>query len=290
MASKIYHAKDAAKVTRFSLTDFVWENEKFHVARSTHHSRNDVTLHCHDYAEIFWVEEGKGKHLINGLEILLQPGHLVMIRPDDQHTFTSDKNGLTLMNFAFPLETLTHFRSRYFPNSKTYFWTNDKQPFHKLLDLPTINQISKRAEQYWKCQKTDLYADSLLLSIFRFISIYDNEKVDDQDIPSWLNKTLQEFSTPELYRSGPQGFAKLCEKNIDHVNRTVKRVFNRTLSQLITEIRMKYAAQQLSMTNVPIKIICHDCGLDNIGHFYTVFKNIYHQSPAQYRKTTQKIV
>ena len=290
MTPEIYHFPGINEVRKFLLRDFIHGDEKFHLARATIHSRDDLSLHCHDYAEIFWVEKGKGKHLINGLEVLLQPGHLVMVRPDDQHTFTSDKNGLTMMNLAFPFETLMHFRSRYFPDSKTYFWTSDKIPFHKLMDIATINQISKRAENYSKTQKTDLYADSLLLSIFRFISIYDNVKVDKEDIPAWLNKSLQEFSSPELYRSGPQGFAKLCEKNIDHVNRTIKRVFNKTLSELITELRMNYAAQQLSITNVPIKTICHDCGLCNLGHFYTMFKKSYHQSPAYYRKATQKIV
>lgn len=277
------------KTQRFLLENFIQENDKFHIARTTIHSRNDLSLHDHDYAEIFWVEKGTGQHLVNGHKIALLPGHMVMIRPQDQHTFTSDKNGITIMNLAFPIETMEHLRSRYFPDSHSYFWTNDALPFHKLMDLNTINQISKRAENYWKCQKNNLYIDSILLSIFRFISLYDNVKVENESIPAWLNKGLQEFSSPELFKTGPNGFARLCEKNIDHVNRTVKRVFNKTLSALVNELRMNYAAQQLSITNVPIKTICMDCGITNLGHFYNIFKETYHQPPSVYRKSTQII-
>ncbi|TWI94541.1 transcriptional regulator, AraC family [Mucilaginibacter frigoritolerans] len=290
MTNHVFKTPVEKNVQKFLLGNFIHENDAFHIARVTIHTREDLSLHSHDYAEIFWVEKGKGYHLINDQKVLLQPGHLVMIRPDDKHTFTSDKHGITIMNLAFSLETLAHLRARYFPDSKLYFWTNDKLPFQKLLDLTTINQISKRAEGYWKCQKSNLYVDSLLLSIFRFISLYDNVKVDNQQIPSWLNKALQEFTSPELFKAGQNGFANLCEKNIDHVNRTVKRVFNKTLTELITELRMNYAAQQLSITNVPIKLICIDCGLTNLAHFYKIFKETYHQPPSVYRKATQTIV
>lgn len=277
------------KIKRFLLENFIQENDKFHIARTTIHSRNDLSLHDHDYAEIFWVEKGNGQHLVNGHKVALHPGHLVMIRPQDQHTFTSDKNGITVMNLAFSAEAMEHLRDRYFPGSNTYFWTTEVLPFHKLMDLNTIHQISKRAENYWKGPKTNLYIDSILLSIFRFISLYDKVKVENESIPAWLNKALQEFTSPELFKAGPNGFARLCEKHLDHVNRTVKKVFDKTLSALVNELRMNYAAQQLSITNVPIKTICMDCGITNLGHFYNLFKETYHQPPSVYRKTTQII-
>ena len=86
---------------RFLIEDFISEQEKFHLARVKIHSRQDLSLHEHDFAEVFWIENGKGIHLINGQRVRLQEGDLVMIRPDDEHTFTSNKIGLTLMNSAF---------------------------------------------------------------------------------------------------------------------------------------------------------------------------------------------
>ena len=40
----------------FKLSYFLSANEKFHIARVNITSSQDLSLHSHDYAEIFWVE------------------------------------------------------------------------------------------------------------------------------------------------------------------------------------------------------------------------------------------
>src|SRR6202012_4039147 len=99
--------------SRFLLRQFINEDDSFHIARGTIHSRYDLSLDTHDYAEIFWIENGTGYHIINGQKVPLKPGNLVMIRPDDDHTFTSSTAGLTVMNLAFSADILDYLRERY---------------------------------------------------------------------------------------------------------------------------------------------------------------------------------
>ena len=275
-------------IQSFYFRDFIRENEVLHLARVTIYSRRDISLHKHDFAEIFWVENGSGTHLINGREIKLESGDLVMIRPDDQHTFTSSKKGLTIMNLAFSTETLHHLRTRYFADANYYFWTDDFLPFTKPVDVKIISQISKRAEECFKFRDSLLYLDSLLLFIFRSIAANEDASVNKQ-IPLWLHNAMQDFCTPELFKQGYSGFVNICEKNIDHVNRTVRKVLHKSLSDLIAELRMSFAAKQLVITKVPIKTICSDCGFNSLGHFYKTFKKIYHLTPFDYRKINQNV-
>lgn len=275
-------------IQSFFLRDFIRENEVLHLARVTIYSRRDISLHKHDFAEIFWVENGSGTHLINGREIKLEPGDLVMIRPDDQHTFTSSKKGLTIMNLAFSTETLQYLRARYFPDVNYYFWTDEFLPFTKPVDIKLINQISKRAEESFKFRNSLLYLDSLLLFIFRSIAANEDMSVNKQ-IPIWLHNAMQDFCTPELFKQGYGGFVNICEKNIDHINRTVRKFLHKSLSDLIAELRMSFAAKQLVITKVPIKTICSDCGFNSLGHFYKTFKKIYHLTPFDYRKINQNV-
>ncbi len=212
-----------------------------------------------------------------------------MIRPNDRHAFTSSKDGITIMNLAFPAETLDIFYNRYFVNSTTYFWTTAPIPFHTLIDIDLIRQLSQKTEDLWKYQKSNIYVDILLLGIFRLIMGNSAHNFTRQ-IPFWLNNAIQRFSSPESFKEGASGFAALCERNIDHVNRTVKAYLNQTLSDLVTELRMAFAAKQLSITSVPIKTICQDCGFNNMAHFYKTFKGAYHQTPAEFRKSNQTIV
>ena len=276
-------------VKKFLLKNFIRGDEAFHLARVTIHSRHDLSLHRHNFAEIFWVESGSGTHLINDRKIMLEPGHLVMIRPDDQHTFMSARGGLTLMNLAFPLDTLHHLRRRYFAGADTFFWTPDVVPYQTLLAVSSVRRISQRAEEVLQNRKSSFYLDHLLLFIFRLL--FDNDNLSaDQKIPAWLNHAIRGFSTPSVFKQGVRGFAGLAERNIDHVNRTVQRTLHKTLTDLVTELRMNFASKQLSITNTPIKTICNDCGFTNLGHFYKTFKEVYQQTPSAYRRSSQTIV
>ena len=276
-------------VKKFLLKNFIRGDEAFHLARVTIHSRHDLSLHKHNFAEIFWVESGSGTHLINDRKISLEPGHLVMIRPDDQHTFMSARGGLTIMNLAFPLDTLHHLRSRYFAGTDSFFWTPDVVPYQTLLAVSAVRRISQRAEEVLQNRKSSFYLDHLLLFIFRLL--FDTDSLAaDQKIPAWLNHAIRGFSTPLMFKQGVRGFAGLAERNIDHVNRTVQRTLHKTLTDLVTELRMNFASKQLSITNTPIKTICNDCGFTNLGHFYKTFKEVYQQTPSAYRRSSQTIV
>jgi AraC family cel operon transcriptional repressor len=275
--------------TQFRLRQFIGDEDSFHIARVTIHSHYDLSLHCHDYAEIFWIENGNGYHIINGKKMPLSPGSLVMIRPDDEHTFASSSAGLTVMNLAFQTETLDYFRNRYFADFQSYFWINTTLPYHTLMDMTLIKQISQKAEKTWNYKKSKFYLDSLLLFIFGLIAANKDLAVNNQ-IPAWLSSAIQEYASPPLFKQGINGFAAICEKNIDHVNRVVRASYNKTLSELVTELRMAFAAKQLSMTNAPIKVICNDCGFTNLGHFYKTFKAAFNQTPIAYRQTNQTII
>lgn len=282
------------KVKRFYLGHFISRQEVFHLARVKIYSRQDLSLHNHDFAEIFWVENGTGMHLINGQKVALQPGHLVMMRPDDRHSFTSGTEGITIMNLAFSTDTLEHLRDRYFARSASYFWTSESLPFQTRLEMPLLGRISQRAEKVWRFRNTNLYLDSLLLYIFRIVEEQDPCRRQGvagvEEAPAWLTRAVQQYLTLDQFKDGTRGFASVCERNIDHVNRMVRKCYHKTLTDLVSELRMNFAAKQLSITNVPIKTICSDCGFNNLGHFYKVFREVYHQTPAEYRKLNQQIV
>jgi AraC family cel operon transcriptional repressor len=276
-------------IQSFFFHDFVREDEVLHLARVTIYSRRDISLHRHDFAEIFWVESGGGTHLVNGKEIKLERGDIVMIRPEDRHTFTSSKKGLTIMNLAFSTDTLEYLRTRYFPGLKSYFWSEDFLPFTISVDMTLIRQITRRAEGCFKFRNSLIHLDSLLLFIFSSIAANEDIGVKNKQIPLWLHNAMQDFCTPELFKEGYKGFVNTCGKNIDHINRTVRKGLNKSLSDLIAELRMNYAAKQLVITNVPIKTICSDCGFNSLAHFYKTFRKKYHITPHDFRQINQNV-
>lgn len=133
--------------SQFKLSYFLSANEVFHIARVNITSSQDLSLHTHDYAEILWIEKGTGYHHVNGRQVRLSAGDMVMIRPRDCHTFSATGRGITLVNIAFPTETIDFLRSRYFGDSNLYFWCSTLLPFHIKLSQDIVKRLSSRAKR-----------------------------------------------------------------------------------------------------------------------------------------------
>lgn len=274
---------------QFKLSYFLNGAEKCHIARVNITSNQDLSLHSHDFAEMLWIEKGSGIHQINGQSVRVQSGDLFMIRPDDYHTFSPRGEGLTILNIAFSQETLDYLYQRYFPDSTGYFWSTARLPFQARLSIDIQRRISARAEEAMKYQRSNLQLDSLLLFIFRQITA--NEIVPYyEEMPFWLFNAIQGFCGTEMLAAGIQGFVLLCDRNVDYVNRMVQMHLGKSLSETVNDFRLQYATTQLSLTNMPIKEICSNCGFKNMGYFYRIFKAKYNQTPREYRSVNQKIV
>jgi len=273
----------------FKLTDFVTKDEAFHIARVYITSRNDISYHSHDYAELLWVEEGEGIHYINGYKVPIKKNEMIMIRPQDKHTFSSKGKGLTIVNIAFSQDTLEHFRHRYFSETNLYFWTTNDLPFKIVIPEKVISKISLRAEEAMRFKRSNIQLDSLLLFIFRNIQEY-GENHDYSKTPVWLVSAIKRYNHADYFKLGAKSFVELCDRNSDYVNRVIKEQFNQTLTEFVNNIRIKHAADQLILTNIPIKLISHLCGFDSLAYFYKQFFIRYGQTPLDYRKLNQSVV
>lgn len=273
----------------FKLSDFCNHDEVFHIGRANISTRKDLSYHSHNYAELLWIEEGEGVHYINGHKINIQQNDMIMIRPQDNHSFSSNGKGLTLINIAFPKQTLEYLKSRYFMQSNLYFWTPSKLPFHITISEKLIKRFSSRAEETMKYKRNNIQLDSLLLFIFRNLQEYEAENKDIKT-PSWLLDAIRKFSQASHLREGNSAFVALCDRNADYVNRIVRTCYQQTLTDLVNDIRIKHAANQLIITNMPIKSIAHACGFASLAAFYKQFNIRYKQPPLEYRKLHQTIV
>lgn len=270
----------------YKLINFLGPEDKFHIARVNISSPNDILLHYHNYAELLWVENGEALHIINGCKVKLSKGDMVMVRPNDRHTFHPIDKNFTIINIAFEPDILEIIENRYFQNTDLYFWATSHLPF--MINVPDriLKRISSRAENAMKYSRNYLQLDSLLLYIFRHLS-EEKKKVVNSSMPIWLINAIQAYNTPEMFEKGVNGFIGLCNRNTDYVNRVVKKHLNKTVTELVNEHKMRYASLQLEITSMPIKEICTNCGFRNLSHFYELFVKFYSQTPSQYRQQNQ---
>ncbi|TKG93890.1 AraC family transcriptional regulator [Puteibacter caeruleilacunae] len=274
---------------KFQLKTFIDnENEVFHVARTTINSKDDLQIHDHDYAEIFWIKAGNGIHLINDQEVQLHKGSLCMIRPHDKHTFKLDQSqeSLVVTNIAFYEESLNTYRERYFSNDNAYFWSKDDLPFLIQLSSDQLNELSTITDQLISQPRDYIHLDYLMINIFRMVI---SAREQQTHIPHWLAYALNNYNTPKQFQAGSSGFVALTERTVDHVNRTLQKHLKQTLTETVIKARLQYASQQLIMTNSSIKSICYDCGFESISYFYRLFRKYTGYTPMEFRKKNHKV-
>lgn len=276
---------------RLDIQYFLAPDEAFHLASNTFNERNKITYHSHNFAEICWITEGTGIHLINETECWLEKGNLCFIRPSDSHTFAAKpaKKGLTVFNIAFPVATLDYFKARYFNNIDDYFWSKEPYPLLYKLDDGLLAELNDKAAKLLYREKSTQQLDRFLLFIFDIVSCQQQQE-GSNGMPLWLELALKKYPQQPYLQKGIQGFVELTDRNIDYVNRTLKQHTGKTLTDTVNTIRMSYAADRLRMSEENIKMICANCGFDNVGHFYKLFKQAYCISPAEYRKRHKKII
>lgn len=274
----------------FDLKYFLSNEEVFHVSRVCINSKNDISYHSHSYAELLWIEKGEGIHRVNGNKVHIKANDMVMIRPRDTHTFSPTcKDGLVLVNIAFSEKDLEYYRSRYFPDSSYYFWTTSDLPYCLTLPESLVKRFSSRVEEAMRFDRTNIQLDSLLLFIFRNIQELSPNQ-DFSQAPSWLITAIKEYNNSEYFQLGKRSFVELCGRNSDYVNRVIKDSFGKTLTELVNDIKIKYAANQLVLTSIPIKYIAYSCGYSSLANFYRQFSLRYGQTPMDYRSLNQIIV
>ncbi|MCG3147516.1 MAG: HTH-type transcriptional activator RhaS [Verrucomicrobiae bacterium] len=269
------------KVPKLTLSFFCPGAFSFHISRLR--MRESCQIHRHDFVEVFWVEDGRGTHLINGHRQPLLPGTLVTIRLGDCHGFSvmPGTDGFTLVNVAFRPSTLDFLRKRYFADAATFFWAKTDLPFSMQLNPTQLSWLQTWASHLVRSPRTQLAIDGFLLELLLELQLPAPAK---KPLPAWLQHAMEAIRDPRHLSGGTRTFASLAGRSPQHVNFALKQHCNLTATEVVNQARMEHAAAELTMSQKKIIEICLECGFQNLGHFYQVFHHYYATTPRLYRQ------
>ena len=265
-----YHFGPSEDVCRFSRWEYPYRE-------------SNPPLHTHTFHEIFWVEQGEGRHLINGKWRPLPPGMLIMIRPEDIHGFSSitDNDPVCFCNFAFKSELWHKLKSEHYARREAWFDIEEIEPREFQLSVAQIERLRLMAYDLESGSCDTLTSEAFLISV---ISLLSNSLHPRQNMPDWMEFACRHIAERSHFLGGTAEFARLAGRSAEHVAREVKRVLKKTPTDIVNEARMNYASQQLSTTMLSIVDIAAECGIENLGHFYKIFRRRFGVSPSRYRK------
>ena len=275
------------QMQRHQFKDYARAQEMFHLAKVTLGKEClRIGLHRHDFAEFFWIDGGKGAHLINREKRPLHTGDVVLIRPDDVHGFrTADRCELAIVNLAFPTKTLSFLKDRYFAGNSRFWGGDDSLPLQLALDCYQRGWLEKRLYRLMRGSRTLFETERFLLNFLEMLSWnYVGE------VPQWLHEVCELISLPKHFVHGTRELARLSGMSPEHVSRTLKRYLGQTPTEIVNTARLEYAAAKLLMSDEAVLDICLDCGFNSLSHFYKLFRTRYELSPKQYRIHHQSVL
>jgi AraC family transcriptional regulator, dual regulator of chb operon len=258
-------------------------NNAFHIARTEITHLRAPHIHTHDFAELFWIEDGNGEHLINGKIMPLAKGDLVLIRPSDAHGFRTRSKPFILVNLAFPPSALHFLRERYFQNQSLWFWARSKLPVQHHFSSASQPRMKALLSPMFKIDNTSFQLERFLMNLFHFL----REEVSvssKQTAPDWLLSALRKIQEPASFTGGTRAFARLASRCPEYVNRQLQKHFSLTTTDAVNHARLDYAAHQFRTTQRKIIDVAFECGFSHLGYFYKLFQRRYRITPHQYQR------
>jgi AraC family cel operon transcriptional repressor len=264
-----------------------WSERAAHFDRAFYRPGFAFSMHVHDYAEVFFVERGRGTHHFADGSHPLEEGDLVFVAPEDAHYLAADADvPLVFVNIAFPLETWRTIVRRYCEIDPEGSWSSAGA--HRAYRLEGDDQ---RALIGWLGRLeaahervTKLEVEAGIIDLLARIARRRAAAVEGEGLPDWLREALPLLDEPRVLRAGVSAFCARTGRGREHVNRQLRRHLGCTTVELLTRRRMAYATRRLQQGTDPVSAIADACGFASLSHFHRVFAREHGCTPAAWRR------
>lgn len=257
----------------------------------------DFPLHKHNYIELQYVYKGELTQVIDGKEITMREGELMMLNQVISHEIKAAKETDIIINFIVKPEffqyifSLADIDNVIFNFIMSTIYSNSSKGeylYYKVSKQGSIKtNMEKIIMELYEPDITSSISIKLLVGLLLVnlikhsddIEVYsaDNyEKKLSLDILKYIDEHYEEGSLSSISEQLHLPDYKIC--------RLVKKYTGVTFKQLVQETRLNKAADLLMRTSLPIVSIMQAVGYENITYFYKIFKEKYTMTPNEYRK------
>ena len=266
------------------------DEETGFLLRQVYGETERFVYHTHEYYELFLTVSGAITHYINGVTQTLEPGCLVFIRPNDKHLFVyREEKNYAFINLALDSEITERMFNYLNPAKDISEYLTSPLPLTVRLTTAEKQEFMKKIDDFNIVSKEDTTAKKLkirsfILDVFINYFINRSEKTHSDQVPLWLEVTREKMKKPANFVAGIKRMVEISGKSQEHVSRSLKKYYNITLSEFVNDLRLNYAVNLITNTNLKITDICYESGFGNIASFYTLFQKSYGESPKKFRE------
>jgi AraC family cel operon transcriptional repressor len=280
-------------MSRFKLflKDYVGRDQDCYFGRAELGVHGSTKKHEHDFMELFWVESGEGIHWIQSERRPISSGRLIFVLPQDFHLVCAAKPGASVVicNLAFRCEAWRRVNRLYFGGRCDWFARGRPEVRERQVSPAVFNFLRRAGDEMLPAPRSRLMLDRFFLNLAFALGGRESEP-KKQDIPAWLQNAVSSVEREGLFRAGPSVLTRAAGRSQEHVVRETRRWLGRTPTEVVNEMRMRQAAALLAKSPRKIIDVCFECGFENLGHFYALFRQYHQMTPRQYQLRSRSIL
>ncbi|MBQ7221785.1 MAG: helix-turn-helix domain-containing protein [Synergistaceae bacterium] len=252
--------------------------------------------HTHDYVEFVYMCQGSTRHIVNGTDITLKQGELLMLgQHARQEIYPAGERDIAVNFIAKPD----------FFSGVLSFLGDEETPLRRFI-LSCITGESETGYLYFKAadvlpvqnlvenmlwilitqpsNKRGIYHMTMGLLFVELLECTDKLEFSYED-QSVIMKVLRYIE--DNYRTGTlKEIAELVHYEHSTLSRLIRKKTGRNFTELLQEKRLAQAAWFLLNTDERIDDIAYMVGYENMTHFHKLFAECYGKSPKHYRDCT----
>lgn len=249
--------------------------------KRTLHCGRIIQSHWHNYYELEMITRGKVRHTLNKETTDIVRGAVYFLTPIDRHALVCVEETDNI-NIAFTDDMIS-------PKLRHYL----NQPICRSFNLAgdEFDYLESRAMRLVKENESNIFnseiASAIITEIFYLLLRHISFEQTTDRSPNLLQSAINIINTQYLEEATINSVAQKLHVTPQYLGKLFKEEMNTSISDYVTNLRLKHACSMLVHTDQSIKSIAFESGYNSVEYFLYVFKKNIKTTPSEYRKTNQ---
>ncbi len=238
--------------------------------------------------QLLYITEGRGRFSCESLgrhkAVSIESGMMFLLFPGEWHSYHPDRN-------TGWKEYWIGFNGHFMDNLVEQKFFSKENPVFKVNIHENIVNLYNEAIAIASAQESG-FQQMLAGIVGRLLSLayfYDrNSQFKESDTANKIGQAKVMIYDNHMIISPEEIASRLC-LSYSSFRKTFKEYTGFSPARFINEVRMSKAKELLTNTSLSIKEVAYHVGYNNHDYFFTAFRHMTGQTPAEYRKMTQGV-